>query len=343
MMENKTILVSGGAGYIGSHTVVELYRAGYNAIIVDDFRSSNEKMITAVEELIETDVPVYKIDICEKSKLEEVFTLNKISGIIHFAALKAVGESVDEPLMYYRNNLDGLINMVELADKYGVNNFVFSSSCTVYGEPEGTTKVNELTPIRYTPSPYGATKQMGERILQDCVNSSKLNLSVLSLRYFNPVGAHPSGLIGELPNGRPNNLMPFVTQTAAGIREKLTVFGKDYNTPDGTCIRDFIHVVDLAQAHVAGLEWLSSMDESQMEYVNLGTGKGTSVLEIINNFEELTGVKLNWEFGERREGDIEEIFAETSKAEELIGWKSRLTFKDAIVDAWNWEQKLINE
>lgn len=343
MMENKTILVSGGAGYIGSHTVVELYKAGYNAIIVDDFRSSTEKMIAGVETLIETDVPVYKIDICEREKLEEVFTSNKISGIIHFAALKAVGESVDEPLMYYRNNLEGLINMIELADKYSVDNFVFSSSCTVYGEPKGTRKVNELTPIGHTPSPYGATKQMGERILQDCVHSSKLNLSVLSLRYFNPVGAHPSGLIGELPNGKPNNLMPFVTQTAAGIREKLTVFGKDYSTPDGTCIRDFIHVVDLAQAHVAGLEWLSSVDESQMEYVNLGTGKGTSVLEIINNFEELTGVKLNWEFGERREGDIEEIFAETSKAEELIGWKSRLTFKDAIVDAWNWEQKLINE
>ncbi len=342
-MENKTILVSGGAGYIGSHTVVELFKAGYQAIIVDDFRASSETMITGVQDLIQTDVKVYRIDICDKDKLEEIFASNKISGIIHFAALKAVGESVEEPLMYYRNNLHGLINMVELADKYGVNNFVFSSSCTVYGEPKGTRKVHEGTPIGHTPSPYGATKQMGERILQDCVNSSKLNLAVLSLRYFNPVGAHPSGLIGELPNGKPNNLMPFVTQTAAGIREKLTVFGNDYNTADGTCIRDFIHVVDLAQAHVSGLEWLSTVEGSNMEFVNLGTGKGTSVLEIINNFEQLTGVKLNWEFGSRREGDLEEIFAETKKAEELLGWKSKLTFKDAIVDAWNWEQKLMNE
>ncbi len=342
-MENKTILVSGGAGYIGSHTVVELFKAGYQAIIVDDFRASSERMITGVQDLIQTDVKVYRIDICDKDKLEEIFASNKISGIIHFAALKAVGESVEEPLMYYRNNLHGLINMVELADKYGVNNFVFSSSCTVYGEPKGTRKVHEGTPIGHTPSPYGATKQMGERILQDCVNSSKLNLAVLSLRYFNPVGAHPSGLIGELPNGKPNNLMPFVTQTAAGIREKLTVFGNDYNTADGTCIRDFIHVVDLAQAHVSGLEWLSTVEGSNMEFVNLGTGKGTSVLEIINNFEQLTGVKLNWEFGSRREGDLEEIFAETKKAEQLLGWKSKLTFKDAIVDAWNWEQKLMNE
>ena len=342
-MENKTILVSGGAGYIGSHTVVELFKAGYQAIIVDDFRASSERMITGVQDLIQTDVKVYRIDICDKDKLEEIFASNKISGIIHFAALKAVGESVEEPLMYYRNNVHGLINMVELADKYGVNNFVFSSSCTVYGEPKGTRKVHEGTPIGHTPSPYGATKQMGERILQDCVNSSKLNLAVLSLRYFNPVGAHPSGLIGELPNGKPNNLMPFVTQTAAGIREKLTVFGNDYNTADGSCIRDFIHVVDLAQAHVSGLEWLSTAEGSNMEFVNLGTGKGTSVLEIINNFEQLTGVKLNWEFGSRREGDIEEIFAETKKAEELLGWKSKLTFKDAIVDAWNWEQKLMNE
>ena len=342
-MENKTILVSGGAGYIGSHTVVELFKAGYQAIIVDDFRASSERMITGVQDLIQTDVKVYRIDICDKDKLEEIFASNKISGIIHFAALKAVGESVEEPLMYYRNNLHGLINMVELADKYGVNNFVFSSSCTVYGEPKGTRKVHEGTPIGHTPSPYGATKQMGERILQDCVNSSKLNLAVLSLRYFNPVGAHPSGLIGELPNGKPNNLMPFVTQTAAGIREKLTVFGNDYKTADGTCIRDFIHVVDLAQAHVSGLEWLSTVEGSNMEFVNLGTGKGTSVLEIINNFEQLTGVNLNWEFGSRREGDLEEIFAETKKAEELLGWKSKLTFKDAIVDAWNWEQKLMNE
>ena len=342
-MENKTILVSGGAGYIGSHTVVELFKAGYQAIIVDDFRASSERMITGVQDLIQTDVKVYRIDICDKDKLEEIFASNKISGIIHFVALIALGESVEEPLMYYRNNLHGLINMVELADKYGVNNFVFSSSCTVYGEPKGTRKVHEGTPIGHTPSPYGATKQMGERILQDCVNSLKMDLSVLSLRYFNPVGAHPSGLIGELPNGKPNNLMPFVTQTAAGIREKLTVFGNDYNTADGTCIRDFIHVVDLAQAHVSGLEWLSTVEGSNMEFVNLGTGKGTSVLEIINNFEQLTGVKLNWEFGSRREGDLEEIFAETKKAEELLGWKSKLTFKDAIVDAWNWEQKLMNE
>lgn len=342
-MEKKTILVTGGAGYIGSHTVVELYRSGYKAIIVDDFRTSTEKTIAGIETLIEEDVPVYKMDICDKGLFERVFQENEVEGIIHFAALKAVGESVEQPLLYYRNNIDGLLNTLELARRYNVSNFVFSSSCTVYGEPKEKFKVNEETPIGFTPSPYGATKQMGERILTDCVHAPQNEISVLSLRYFNPIGAHPSGLIGELPNGKPNNLLPFVTQTAAGVREKLTVFGNDYKTPDGTCIRDFIHVVDLAQAHVAGLNWLSESGNKNIEFINLGTGKGTSVLEIINNFEELTGVKLNWEFGPRREGDIPEIFAETEKAKRVLGWESKLTFKDAIVDAWNWEQKLLNE
>lgn len=342
-MEKKTILVTGGAGYIGSHTVVELYRSGYKAIIVDDFRTSTEKMIAGIETLIEEDVPVYKLDICDKDLFERVFQENEIEGIIHFAALKAVGESVEQPLLYYRNNIDGLLNTLELARQYNVSNFVFSSSCTVYGEPKEKFKVNEETPIGFTPSPYGATKQMGERILADCVHAPQNEISVLSLRYFNPIGAHPSGLIGELPSGKPNNLLPFVTQTAAGVREKLTVFGNDYKTPDGTCIRDFIHVVDLAQAHVAGLNWLFESGIRSIEFINLGTGKGTSVLEIINNFEELTGVRLNWEFGPRREGDIPEIFAETEKAKGVLGWESKLTFKDAIVDAWNWEQKLLNE
>lgn len=342
-MKKKTILVTGGAGYIGSHTVVELYRSGYSAVIVDDFRTSAEKMIAGIEMLIEEEVPVYKIDICDKGSFENIFSEYRIDGIIHFAALKAVGESVEQPLMYYRNNLIGLINTIELAQKYQVSNIVFSSSCTVYGEPVDESKVTESSATGFTPSPYGASKQMGERILQDCVNAPSNALSILSLRYFNPIGAHPSGLIGELPLGRPNNLLPFVTQTAIGLREKLTVFGNDYNTPDGTCIRDFIHVLDLAQAHVAGLNWLFEKGNGNMEYINLGTGEGTSVLEIINNFEMLTGVKLNWEFGPRRDGDIAEIYAETTKAKEVLGWESKLTFKDAIVDAWNWEQKLINE
>lgn len=342
-MEKKTILVTGGAGYIGSHTVVELYQAGLQAVIVDDFRTSTEKMVAGIELLTGEDIPVYKIDVCNIETFEKVFQENQIDGIIHFAALKAVGESVEQPLKYYRNNLDGLMNTIELANKYKVEHLVFSSSCTVYGEPEGVSKVTEQTPIGFTPSPYGATKQMGERILTDCSKAPESQLKVLSLRYFNPIGAHPSGVIGELPLGKPNNLMPFITQTAIGIRPKFVAFGNDYNTPDGTCIRDFVHVVDVAQAHVAGLNWLFSSPKRPVEFVNLGTGKGTSILEIINNFEELTGVSLNWEFGDRREGDIPEIYAETQKAKELLGWESKLTFKDAIVDAWNWEQKLMNE
>ena len=338
-MENKTILVSGGAGYIGSHTVVELYRAGYNAIIVDDFRSSTEKMIAGVEALIETDVPVYKIDICEKDKLEEVFASNKISGIIHFAALKAVGESVDEPLMYYRNNLDGLINMIELADKYGVNNFVFSSSCTVYGEPENNPVVNESSPVQEPRSPYGRTKQMGEQILKDTVYAHP-DLKVLILRYFNPVGAHSSAEIGELPFGKPSNLLPYVTQTGMGVLEKLTVFGNDYPTPDGSCIRDFIHVVDLANAHLRGLDWLKEQKGQTCEVVNVGTGKGTSVLEIIDAFEDISGQKLNWEFGPRREGDITCIYANVEKSAAVLGWKAELSATDAVRDAWRWEQKI---
>lgn len=337
-MKKKEILVTGGAGYIGSHTVVELIHSGYTPVLVDDYRNSHEKVLAGIYEISGIEVQCHQVDVADKLAMKSIFEMHSFDGIIHFAADKAVGESVENPLKYYRNNIGGLVTILELALEYNVQNFVFSSSCTVYGEPEGTSVVTELAPQQEANSPYGATKQMGERILMDVLKSGA-KINVLFLRYFNPVGAHPSGAIGELPLGRPNNLLPYVTQTGIGKLEQLTVFGNDYQTEDGTCIRDYIHVVDLAKAHVMGVDWLSKQDPGSSDIVNLGTGKGTSVLQIINTFEEITESKLNWKFGPRRAGDVEQIYADASRAEKVLGWKAKLTIADAIKDAWNWEQK----
>ncbi|MCH2223221.1 MAG: UDP-glucose 4-epimerase GalE [Crocinitomicaceae bacterium] len=342
MDRNKKILVSGGAGYIGSHTVVELVHAGFTPVIVDDFRNSNPLVLEGIERITGSKVICHDCDVSDMTAFRKVFMTHDFAGIIHFAAYKAVGESVDHPLKYYRNNINSLLAILELAEEFSVDNFVFSSSCTVYGFIQENTIVTEDTPLLPANSPYGATKQMGERILSDAVKASK-QLKVLHLRYFNPVGAHETGLIGELPIGKPNNLLPYVTQTGVGLLECLTVFGNDYNTADGTCVRDYIHVTDLAIAHIKGVEWLSEQDKGTEDVFNVGTGKGTSVLEIINTFEEVSGQRLNWKFGPRRSGDVEQIFANTSKIESMTSWKANRSVKDAIRDAWNWEQKRGND
>jgi UDP-glucose 4-epimerase len=342
MKDNRNILVTGGAGFIGSHTAVELINKGFNPIIVDDFRNSEEKVLKGIKAIVGQEPIMRIVDVTNKEQLKAVFEEFSFSGIIHFAAYKAVGESVAKPLAYYRNNIDGLLNCLELAEEFKVLNFVFSSSCTVYGEPKGTKIVTELSETQEANSPYGATKQMCERIISD-VHKSGSTMRMLNLRYFNPVGAHPSGNIGELPIGRPNNLIPYITQTAAGLLDELTVYGNDYNTYDGTCVRDYIHVVDLAEAHIKGYEWLNNLSEPKLETINVGTGNGTSVLEIIHTFEKVSNQSLNWKFGPRREGDVEEIFADTSKAQELIGWNADRTIEDAIADAWNWQKKRRDE
>ena len=342
MNEVKYILVTGGAGYIGSHTVVELYKNGYCPVIVDDFRNSHSSVIEGLEKISGENIIYRKLDVCNFEDFEKVFIEFSFVGVIHFAAYKAVGESVQSPLKYYKNNLLGLINCLELAEHYHVHNIVFSSSCTVYGEPKGVKTVSEDSEIQTANSPYGNTKQIGEEIIDDLIKSGS-NLKILKLRYFNPVGAHETGLIGELPLGKPNNLLPFVTQTAVGKLKELTVFGNDYNTPDGTCVRDYIHVCDLADAHVKSIEWLEKQDCSLTEAVNIGTGKGTSVLEIIHTFEKISESTLNWKFGDRRDGDVEEIYANVDKSSQLLNWKPTKTVKDAIFDAWNWELKLNND
>ena len=335
----KNILVTGGAGYIGSHTVVELINSGYNPIIIDDFRNSDPLILEGIEKITNKKQVIYKIDICHKEALKSVFTENKIDGIIHFAAYKAVGESVAFPLKYYSNNLVSLTNILECMIDYSVDKLVFSSSCTVYGEPIGIKEVSEHSLKAKPSSPYGNSKLISENIIEDTFLANPY-LQTICLRYFNPVGAHPSGNIGELPQGKPNNLLPFVTQTAMGKQDKLMVFGKDYPTIDGTCIRDYIHVVDLAKAHVKAINFLETRDQGLNEAINIGTGKGTSVLEIIQKFEEISNQKLNWEFGERRAGDVVEIFANARKSLKLLNWKAELTVDDAIKDAWNWENQL---
>lgn len=335
----KNILVTGGAGYIGSHTVVQLIEKGYNPIIVDDFRNSESSVITNLEQITNRQIPCFSIDICDKEKLTEVLKDKKIDGVIHFAAYKAVGESVANPLMYYQNNIEGLVNVLNWSVNNNVKQFIFSSSCTVYGEVEGIKEVTEEMASGQANSPYGQTKVIGEQILTDLKNSG-VSLNILALRYFNPVGAHSSALIGELPVGKPNNLLPFITQTAIGKFPELTVFGNDYPTPDGTCIRDYIHVVDLADAHVKGVEFLEKNNPKAVEFINIGTGKGTSVLEMIQTFESVSGKTLNWKFGERRAGDVVEIFANATKSQEKLGWEARYSVEDAVRDAWNWEQRI---
>ncbi|MCQ2368962.1 MAG: UDP-glucose 4-epimerase GalE [Paludibacteraceae bacterium] len=334
------ILVTGGTGYIGSHTVVELIEAGNEPIIVDNLSNSNINVLDGIKGITGKTVPFYQVDVTDIDALKKVFSENKgINGIIHFAASKAVGESVKEPLKYYGNNLVGLMNILKCMKEFGIGSLVFSSSCTVYGQPD-VLPVTENAPIKPALSPYGNTKQICEEIIRDTAASDS-NIHAILLRYFNPIGAHPTALIGELPLGVPQNLIPYVTQTAAGIRECLTIFGDDYDTPDGSCIRDYINVTDLAKAHVVAVSRMENGKQKQsVEVFNIGTGKGTSVFEIVNSFEKVTGVKLNYKVGPRREGDIEKVWADASFANNELGWKAEKSLDETIASAWNWQKSL---
>ena len=333
---SKYVLVTGGAGYIGSHTVVALVENGYTPIILDDFRNANRIVLDGLTKILGFLPEIIEVDVCDDNALRAIFQKYSFEGIIHFAAYKAVGESVQNPLKYYQNNLSGLINVLNKMLEFGIKNLVFSSSCTVYGEPKKIKEVSEDSPKNLPSSPYGYTKWIGEQIMEDTFLAHP-ELCLINLRYFNPVGAHKSSFIGEFPLGKPSNLLPFVTQTAIGKQDFLTVFGNDYPTRDGTCIRDYIHVMDLAEAHVKALAFLEDHKKGCLEAVNIGTGKGTSVLEIISCFEEVSKCKLNWSFGPKREGDVVEIFANCDKASNLLGWKSKLSINDAVIDAWKWE------
>ena len=338
------ILVTGGTGYIGSHTVVELMQQGYDVTIVDNLSNSSVDVLDGISAIVGRRPEFANIDCNDYVNLEAVFKqYTDIVGVIHFAASKAVGESVEKPLMYYRNNVGSLITLLEVMRRYHVCNIVFSSSCTVYGQPDKDhLPVDETAPIQKALSPYGNTKQINEDIIFDEAHADSL-LHATILRYFNPIGAHPSALIGELPNGVPNNLLPFVTQTAAGLRAELKVFGDDYNTPDGSCIRDYIYVVDLAKAHVKAVErMLAGTPTEQVEVFNLGTGRGLSVLEIVRDFMEATGVNVPYQIVGRREGDIEKVWANPTKANEVLGWKADTPVKEVLVSAWNWEKHLRN-
>ncbi len=335
---NKQVLVTGGVGYIGSHTVVELINEGFDVVIIDNLSNSRIEVLDGIEKITGVRPAFEKIDLTEKEKLDDFFRkYNKVEAIIHFAASKAVGESVQKPTLYYRNNLVSLLNIIDAMITFGVPNIVFSSSCTVYGQPDEL-PVTEKAPIKKALSPYGNTKQISEEILQDTLVAHP-QLKVISLRYFNPIGAHPSALIGELPLGVPANLVPFITQTAIGIRKELQVFGNDYNTPDGSCIRDYINVVDLARAHVVAIDrLLKNKNKDSFEVFNIGTGRGLSVFEIINTFEKVTGVKLNYRVVGRRAGDVEQVWADTSYANEELGWKAEKTIEETLLSAWNWEK-----
>lgn len=335
------ILVTGGAGFIGSHTVVELHNAGFEPVIIDNLYNSNLNVLEGIKKITGKTFPFYEIDCNDADKVRALFEKEKFDGIIHFAAYKAVGESVEKPLNYYENNLISLLVLLRAAKEFNVDKFVFSSSCTVYGQPEKL-PVTESTPRLPANSPYGNTKAIAEDIIRDHVHSAP-GIKAISLRYFNPIGAHETSLIGELPNGVPSNLVPFITQTAAGLRKSLTVFGNDYNTPDGTCIRDFIHVVDLAKAHKA-LDLLESQtDTNYYDVFNVGTGEGYTVLQLINTFEEVNGVKLNYTIGPRREGDVEQIYAQSDKVNNIMKWRAEKTMVEALRDAWNWQLKLTAE
>ncbi|MBS1486812.1 MAG: UDP-glucose 4-epimerase GalE [Bacteroidetes bacterium] len=337
MTQKKKILLTGGAGYIGAHTAVELIRQGFDTVLIDNFSKSDQTLLKGIEKIVNQKINFYEGDCCDGEFLDSLFSKNKFDSVIHFAAYKSVKESVLHPLKYYENNLRSLTTLLAAMDKHKVNEMIFSSSCTVYGQPD-IIPVDENAPLKRAESPYGATKQMCERMLEDAVSANK-NLKVVSLRYFNPIGAHPSALIGEMPTDVPDNLVPYVTQTAAGIRQKLTVFGDDYPTPDGSCLRDFIHVVDLAQAHVKAVERINELP-NRMEYLNLGTGEGVSVLQLIKKFIEVTGVKLNYEIGTRRPGDVVKTYADASKAYKLLGWKTQLSLEEALKDAWRWQKKI---
>ena len=338
------ILVTGGTGYIGSHTTVELMQQGYEVTIVDNLSNSSVDVLDGIAAIVGRKPEFANIDCGNFVDLDNVFRQHPdIVGVIHFAASKAVGESVEKPLLYYRNNLGSLCTLLEVMKLHQVPNLVFSSSCTVYGQPDSDhLPVDETAPIQKALSPYGNTKQINEEIIQDEAHADK-NLHATILRYFNPIGAHPSANIGELPNGVPQNLLPFVTQTAAGLRPELKVFGNDYNTPDGSCIRDYIYVVDLAKAHVKAIDrMLNAKDREQVEIFNLGTGTGLSVLTLINEFEAATGVKIPYTIVGRREGDIEQVWAAPKKANEVLGWKADTPIRDVLASAWKWEKKIRN-
>lgn len=338
------ILVTGGTGYIGSHTAVELMQQGYDVTIVDNLSNSSIDVLDGITKIVGRKPEFANVDCGNFMDLDQVFKqYSDIEGVIHFAASKAVGESVEKPLLYYRNNLGSLVTLLEVMRMHGVKNLVFSSSCTVYGQPDAQhLPVDETAPIQKALSPYGNTKQINEEIICDEAHADK-TLNATILRYFNPIGAHPSALIGELPNGVPQNLLPFITQTAAGLRPELKVFGNDYNTPDGSCIRDYIYVVDLAKAHVKAIDrMLNAKDRQQVEVFNLGTGTGLSVLTLIKEFEAATGVKIPYTIVGRREGDIEQVWAAPEKANKILGWKADTPIRDVLASAWKWEKHIRN-
>lgn len=334
----QTILVTGGTGYIGSHTVVELIDKGYRVLIADNLSNSDASVLDGMEKITGVRPEFEELDICDLPLLKKYLnSRGKIDAVIHFAAFKSVGESVEQPLKYYRNNLVSLMNLLGEMEQGSLENLLFSSSCTVYGQPDHL-PVTETAPFKRAESPYGRTKQISEDMIADCIRANP-SLRAISLRYFNPIGAHPAALIGELPRGIPDNLVPFITQTAIGLRSELKVFGDDYNTPDGTCIRDYLHVTDLAKAHVAAISrMIENRNREPLEVFNLGTGKGVSVLEMVRTFEKANSLKLNYRITGRRPGDIEKVWADTSLANRELGWKARSSLEETLISAWKWEQ-----
>lgn len=341
MSKVKRILVTGGAGFIGSHTVAELAAAGYEPVIVDNLYNSYPFVIDRLKDLTGQSIPFYQADCADYKAMRRIFEMEDLDGVIHFAAFKAVGESVNIPVRYYHNNLSALLTLLQHMEMYGVKNLVFSSSCTVYGEPEHL-PVDESTPTTRPSSPYGNTKRVCEEIIEDTCNANK-GLNGISLRYFNPIGAHPSAKIGELPIGKPNNLVPFITQTASGLRDELTVFGNDYDTPDGSCLRDYIHVVDLAKAHLKALEYVNTKKADFFDVFNVGCGKGNTVLDVINTFEKVSGQKVNYKFGDRRPGDVPKIYASVEKIKKELNWECEFSLDDALTHAWKWQEQLKQE
>ncbi len=334
----QKIIITGGTGYIGSHTVVEFQNAGFDVVVIDNLSNSNIEVLDGIQDINGKRPVFHKIDVADNVELAKVFAEHRDAiGVVHFAAYKAVGESVKKPLLYYHNNVQGLVNVLDKMQENNIPNLVFSSSCTVYGQPEKL-PVTEESPIVKPESPYGNTKKINEEIIVDTLNSTR-KLKAISLRYFNPIGAHESAKIGELPLGVPDNLLPYITQTAIGLRKELSVFGNDYNTPDGTAIRDYIYVCDLAKAHVAAIKRIESSGK-QYEYFNIGTGTGVSVMEIIKAFERSTGQKLKYKIVDRRTGDIEQVWADTTKANTVLGWKAEKTLDETVKSAWEWEKRV---
>jgi UDP-glucose 4-epimerase len=332
----KKILVTGGLGYIGSHTVVELQSAGYDVVVIDNLDNSTEEVKERIVSISGRSIDLVIGDVNDQTIMNRIFKEHDFYGVVHFAAYKAVGESVDNPIKYYENNVSGLITLLGAMERHGVQNLIFSSSCTVYGIADDL-PVTEDTPIKSAESPYGTTKIIGEEIIQDYAKHK--NIKTVLLRYFNPVGAHPSAQIGELPNGVPSNLVPYITQTAAGIREQLVIHGNDYNTSDGTCIRDYIHVVDLAKAHVKSMTFADKMPNS-VDVFNVGTGHGSTVLEVVKAFEERCNIRLNYRIGPRREGDVEQIFADTHKINDVLQWQAEYDLHDMMYHAWMWQKRI---